>query len=235
MIFLTGDTHGHIDVQKVFSFYQNYKDKVLTKYDYLIVAGDFGFIWDEQYRTDIEKLGQFNITFLFIDGNHENFDILNSLPVTEWHGGKVHRISDNVIHLMRGQIFDIEGNTLFTFGGAESVDKEGREEGISWWSTEVPSEAEFEEAKANLERVGNAVDYIITHNINTSALTHRESPMSVYRYEPSATSDMLEYFEQTVAYKVWFFGHYHFDARIAPNKVGLYNQIVQIKNIERQK
>ena len=170
-----------------------------------------------------------------MDGNHENFDILNSLPVTEWLGGKVHRISDNVIPLMRAQIFDIEGNTFFTFGGSESVDKEGREEGISWWPTEVPSEAEFEEAKANLGRVGNAVDYIITHNINTSALTHRESPMSVYRYEPSATSDMLEYFEHTVAYKVWFFGHYHFDARIAPNKVGLYNQIVQIKNIERQK
>lgn len=34
---------------------------------------------------------------------------------------------------------------------------------------------------------------------------------------------------------LWFFGHYHFDARIAPNKVGLYNQIVQIKTIERQK
>ncbi len=84
----------------------------------------------------------------------------------------------------------------------------------------------------NLRRVGNTVDYIITHTINTAALTHKDSPMSLYRYEPTVTTDMLEYFEHTVAYKVWFFGHYHFDAPIAPNKVGLYNQIVQIKDTE---
>ena len=232
MIFITGDTHGHFDVEKIFSFYQNFNDKKLTKDDYLIIAGDFGFIRDEQYDKDIEKLGEFDLTFLFVDGNHENFDIINEMPVSEWHGGKVHRFSDNVIHLMRGQVFELDGNKVFTFGGAESVDKDGREEGISWWPTEVPTEAEFEEAKANLGRVGNTVDYIITHTINTSALTHKESPMSMYRYEPTATTDMLEYFEHTVTYKVWFFGHYHFDAPIAPNKVGLYNQIVQIKNIE---
>lgn len=232
MIFITGDTHGHFDVEKIFSFYQNFSEKKLTKDDYLIIAGDFGFIWDEQYDKDIEKLGEFNLTFLFVDGNHENFDIINEMPVSEWHGGKVHRFSDNVIHLMRGQVFELDGNKVFTFGGAESVDKDGREEGISWWPTEVPTEAEFEEAKANLGHVDNTVDYIITHTINTSALTHKESPMSMFRYEPTATTDMLEYFEHTVTYKVWFFGHYHFDAPIAPNKVGLYNQIVQIKNIE---
>ena len=232
MIFITGDTHGHFDVEKIFSFYQNFNDKKLTKDDYLIIAGDFGFIWDEQYDKDIEKLGEFDLTFLFIDGNHENFDIINDMPITEWRGGKVHQFSDNVIHLMRGQIFELDGNKIFTFGGAESVDKDGREEGISWWPSEGPSDAEFEEAKANLERIGNSVDYIITHTINTAALTHKDSPMSMYRYEPTATTDMLEYFEHTVAYKVWFFGHYHFDAPIAPNKVGLYNQIVQIKNIE---
>jgi len=230
MIFITGDTHGHFDVEKIFSFYQNFSGKKLTKDDYLIIAGDFGFVWDEQYDKDIEKLGEFDLTFLFVDGNHENFDIISNMPVTEWHGGKVHRFSDNVIHLMRGQVFEIDGNRIFTFGGAESVDKDGREEGISWWPSEVPTEAEFEEAKANLGRVGNTVDYIITHTINTSALTHKESPMSMYRYEPTATTDMLEYFEHTVAYKVWFFGHYHFDAPIASNKVGLYNQIVKINS-----
>ena len=177
MIFITGDTHGHFDVEKIFSFYQNFNDKKLTKDDYLIIAGDFGFIWDEQYDKDIEKLGEFDLTFLFIDGNHENFDIINDMPITEWCGGKVHQFSDNVIHLMRGQIFELDGNKIFTFGGAESVDKDGREEGISWWPSEVPSDAEFEEAKANLERVGNSVDYIITHTINTAALTHKDSTM----------------------------------------------------------
>lgn len=27
-------------------------------------------------------------TTLFVDGNHENFDLLNAYPVENWHGGK---------------------------------------------------------------------------------------------------------------------------------------------------
>ena len=39
------------------------------------------------------------------------------------HGGKVHRIRPHVLHLMRGQVFDIEGHTFFTMGGVKSVRK----------------------------------------------------------------------------------------------------------------
>ena len=49
---------------------------------------------------------------LFIDGNHENFDKLNSYPVETWCGGKVHKIRNNVIHLMCGEVYCIEGNTI---------------------------------------------------------------------------------------------------------------------------
>ena len=44
-------------------------------------------------------------------------------PVEEWHGGKVrHIVRDKIILLERGQIFDIEGHSYFTFGGARSHD-----------------------------------------------------------------------------------------------------------------
>src|SRR5699024_12624046 len=36
--------------------------------------------------------------------------------------GKVHKIRDSVIHLMRGEIFDIDNKKFFTFGGAKSHD-----------------------------------------------------------------------------------------------------------------
>lgn len=45
-------------------------------------------------------------------------------PVAEWHGGKVHRIRPHVLHLMRGQIFELEGCRFFTMGGAKSHDIE---------------------------------------------------------------------------------------------------------------
>ena len=53
------------------------------------------------------------------------FDDLNSFPVTMWHGGKVHKVGNSVIHLMRGQVFRIAEKTFFTFGGAASHDIQG--------------------------------------------------------------------------------------------------------------
>lgn len=65
---------------------------------------------------------------LFIDGNHENFDKLYSYPVETWYGGKVHKI---VIHLMRGEVYSIEGSSIFVMDGGYSIDKYRRTEGIS--------------------------------------------------------------------------------------------------------
>lgn len=100
---------------------------------------------------------------LFIDGNHEDFDKLDSYPVETWCGGKVHKIRNNVIHLMHGEVYCIEGDTIFVMGGGYSIDKYRRTEGVSWWSQEMPSEEECRNALKNLEEVGNNVDYIITH------------------------------------------------------------------------
>jgi len=98
---------------------------VWTSDDYLIVCGDFGYIfrgkdYEISFLNDLENL---DATILFIDGNHENFDLLYSYPVETWNSGKIHRIRKNVIHLMRGQVFSIDGYTFFTMGGGYSLDK----------------------------------------------------------------------------------------------------------------
>lgn len=122
-IYLTGDTHGHIDIAKLNN--KNFPDqKKLTKKDYVVVLGDFGLVWNKSKRQE-SLLNEYNskaYTLLFIDGNHENFDLLNEYPVEEWNGGKVHRIKENIIHLMRGQVFNMDGKTFFTMGGAYSID-----------------------------------------------------------------------------------------------------------------
>ena len=68
-----------------------------------------------------------------------------------------------MIHLMRGQIFKIDGLKFFTFGGAYSIDKMSRAEGISWFPEEIPSREEYEEGWKNLEKEDFQVDYILTH------------------------------------------------------------------------
>ena len=107
-------------------------------------------------------------TILFIDGNHENFEPLNSYPVEVWNGGKVHRISYSIIHLMRGQVFMIESKSFFTFGGALSFDKGRRIEGKSWWKEEMPTPEDYKEALINLATVNYDVDYIVSHDCPNS-------------------------------------------------------------------
>ena len=128
MIYITGDTHGEFD--KRFSIRNHPGFKSLTKNDYVIICGNFGGIWDFSVESKNEKhwLDWFEerpFTLLFIDGNHENYDRLYGYPVKEWQGGKVHEIRPHVLHLMRGQVFELEGKKIFTFGGASSHDMDG--------------------------------------------------------------------------------------------------------------
>lgn len=139
--------------------------KNLNKQDYLIICGDAGIVWDCQNQdAQVQSILQdLPVTTLFVDGNHENFVALNEYPVEKWHGGKVHFICDDIIHLMRGQVYTIGTQTFFTFGGAHSVDWYQRTEGISWWKEEIPNHLEMQEGQDNLMKMNHKVDYIITH------------------------------------------------------------------------
>lgn len=46
------------------------------------------------------------------------------------------------MHLMRGQVYDIDGYRIFTMGGAASTDCLYWKEGVNWWQEEMPSEEE---------------------------------------------------------------------------------------------
>ena len=60
-------------------------------------------------------------TICFCDGNHENFDLLNSYDVSVWNGGKVYIIKQNkagepkVIHLMRGKVYEMPLNGFLEY------------------------------------------------------------------------------------------------------------------------
>lgn len=70
---------------------------------------------------------------------------------------------DGIYHLMRGEIFTMENQTIFTFGGAASVDKQYRTPSISWWEQENSTSEEQSYAIENLKKHNFNVDYVITH------------------------------------------------------------------------
>ncbi len=227
MICVTGDTHGRLDCAKLRVFADG--NPQLTKNDYVIIAGDFGGVWSEKtLDDDLDIYEKLPFSVLFVDGNHENFALLDSYPVSEWHGGKAHIIKPHIIHLMRGQVFEIEGNTVFTFGGATSIDKYRRQEGISWWREEMPSFKELDEGIANLKRYRNEVDYIITHSCGERALMYPPLRTRAVQYGRYPENQMLSYFEDIADYKKWYFGHFHTDGKLNDKMRVLYHDVVPL-------
>jgi len=225
MIYITGDTHGTIDGAKLINFAN--ASPILTKNDYVIITGDFGGVWSFDTLINLDYYSKMPFTTLFVDGNHENFNMLNAYPVSKWKGGEVHRIRKDIIHLMRGQVYEIEGKTFFTFGGAESHDKEFRKENITWWKEEVPNEKEIFDAFSNLKKYKNKVDFIITHSCDSKSLLAQNFKCK-RRYE-MAENSILQGFEDAIDYKHWYFGHYHIDAEISDNKTAIYKEIIKIQ------
>ena len=228
MIYVTGDTHGTHDFAKLIHFVNNHPE--LTKQDYLIIAGDFGGIWDENtLEDDLRPFQKLPLTVLFVDGNHENFDLINAYPVEKWNGGNVHFIKPDIIHLMRGQVYEIEGKTFFTFGGASSTDKYSRKQGISWWPQEVPTLDELDEAIDNLRRYRKNVDYIISHSCDEKALWCPPLKMRTTKLQTFPENIILSEFEKLVKYKHWYFGHYHMDGDLTDTKTVLYQELRKIE------
>ena len=249
MIYITGDVHGRPDR---FSSSNFRKGNTLGKDDYLIVCGDFGCIWTgDPYEQDrLDWLEALPFTILFITGNHENYDLLESYPVSEWHGGRVQFIRPHVIHLMRGQVFDIEGKTFFTMGGAEChdlwngvLDPEEpnfiaksialqmrgeffRVKGESWWPQEIPSEADYEEGWKNLRSHGMKVDFVLSH-CAPQKLQEKLVPILHHgNYPRNSLTDFLQEVSEKVEFGNWYFGHYH-----ANKTMGKYSLLYE--SIER--
>lgn len=249
MIYITGDTHS--DFTR-FTEEQFRIQTEMTKNDYVIICGDFGGVWTFEEESSREKealdwLNNKNFTTLFIDVNHENYTRLyNDYSLEEWNGGKVHKIRDSVLHLMRGEIFDIDNKKIFTFGGAKSHDiQDGilnldEEEKIyefqkmgayfrirdfSWWDLELPTEEELNNGIKNLEKVNYKVDYVISHccPTNIQALLGRGT------YKKDYLTDYLQEISEKLEFKKWYFGHYHDNRKVNDQYVLLYEDIIPLE------
>ena len=205
MIHITGDTHGEqariplIEAQAP-----------VRPGDILIVCGDFGYLFrnDEAEHRFLDQLAARDYTICFVDGNHENFPAIYAYPVIEWHGGKAHQLRKNIFHLMRGEVYEIEGKSFFAFGGAYSIDKSMRTEGVSWWPAEQPNDQEYKNASENLKKYHYKVDHILTHTLPREMILR-------YGKHPDPHDLQLTGFLEWVTYETkfehWWYGHWHDD------------------------
>lgn len=227
MIYVTGDLHGLLELEKLKKWNGGRKG------DYLIIAGDFGYPWSfsAEECKEIAWLESRPYTVLFVDGNHERYDHWDARPTEEWNGGLVQRLSDGspILHLMRSEVYTIDGARVFTLGGAASIDREYRVPYASWWPQEVPAERDFEVARAKLDQAGWKVDYVITHTCPKNLLArtlYPEQPM------PGLSDERLTAFLSEVDcrldFKHWYYGHFHKDMDVDERHTELFDRIVPI-------
>lgn len=195
MIWLLSDPHGGEAVSGILQYLETAPPE-----DLLILLGDVGLKFaDTEANRAFDRLlfsAQKNIAFL--DGNHENFAYINSFPEEDWKGGRIHRLTPHLVHLMRGNIYALEGRTFFVFGGCKSSPR-WKEMGL-WYPGEEPEPEEIDLARKNLAAHGHKVDYILTHK-------YEETP-------PKGTCctelrKLTEYLEANVTYRHWYCGHWH--------------------------
>ena len=226
-IFITGDTHGSLELKRLSN--KNFPiAKTLTKEDTVIICGDAGFMWDNsnetKYWDDWAEDRPFTIISVF--GNHSNYDLLRAIPITEWHSAKVRQVRPHVMYIENGEIFTLNNQTFFCMGGATSIDKVYRKEGVSWWPQEIPTWNEMDYAADNLRAHNFQVDNIITH-CGPNYIVDKLFPYD--RAHDDITNFLEKFVRMTTTFNKWYMGHYHVDRSYDNQKFEiLYQDILKI-------
>ncbi len=220
MIYFISDIHEDINFVGLKKYLE-----IATDNDLLIILGDIGLNFRDtaENQAFTQEFLSINKNIAFIEGNHENFDYLNSFPTEEWNGGTVNRLSKNIVRLMRGNVYEIDGFKFFTFGGCKSSAK-WKEQGL-WHFGEEPTEQECAFAVENLKKHGNKVDYVLTHKYEVEGLGKTRCQLLF---------DLCRYIDENISFKKWLAGHWHKIFNQDENHLYIYDQLLPINELENQ-
>lgn len=242
MVYLTGDIHGDDSINKL-AFGKFPEGRGLTRDDLVIVLGDFGLFWEDPVpRRDaywLRWLEDRPWTTAFIDGNHENHDMLAALPDKQELGGTVGCDPrwPHVWHLRRGNVYETgDGIRLLALGGASSHDRQWRKEGRTWWPGELPDESDFDRARASLDAAGWEVDYVLTHDCPGSLKPKvlggwEDMDEAERRASNDRLNDFLDEVDGRLSFSHWYFGHYHTDKAVDDRHSVLYYSVLPIGEV----
>jgi Icc-related predicted phosphoesterase len=233
LIYIKGDIHGEYDILDL-SIGNFPEQKEMTRNGVVIIAGDFGLIWNQRTNSTesywLKWLSEKNFTVCFVKGNHENHERLDSdeFPIIKMFGDEVKKIYDNVYMLQTGHIYTINSVKVLAFGGAQSTDKESRINRISWWEEEVPTYKDFYLMQENCKKVDNKVDLIVSHTCPTNIV---DKILGLFKddYYKARISDptckMLDWIQENVQFDKWYFGHFHDDIELENKYICSYHHV----------
>ena len=189
---IVGDLHGGLTALK-------YRTARLHL-SLILQCGDFGF-WPNQGmrlpKTGFRDVDGNVVPMHFCDGNHENHPRLLELA----RDGDF-EIGWGIFYQPRGSVLTLpDGRTVLFAGGAASIDKAVRTEGVDWFPEEILTKEEFRNQFPKMDRV----DIVISHTVPESVVL---PPMlDKTFYDPSRV--ILEAVLQKYRPAMWFCGHFH--------------------------
>lgn len=219
MIVITGDTHG--DIKR----FKNPLIKKLKKGDTLIICGDFGFVWDgsKAEKKILKKLGKKKYNILFVEGMHENYELLKSYPTEEFCGGMVRTISGRLRQLMRGYVFVIEDQKIFAFGGGIGDEHDGVHAPAYDYGDNHPTQDELSRGLESLEEYHYEVDFIVTYDPPAQITEFLE----IGKADRTHLNTYLDFVRDKTTFKKWFFGRHHLNKLIPPKYFALFDNAVK--------
>lgn len=153
-ILLLGDTHGDTnDAQAYIQLAHNRGCQAVLQ------LGDFGFIGQgvDRFIYKVNRtLERLDMYLYWVDGNHENHDRLESIPL---NGEGLRPIANRIYHLPRGFRWEWQGIKFLACGGAYSIDKGRRKAYVSWWPQETITQGDVYRCGTDL------VDVLVSHDV----------------------------------------------------------------------
>jgi DNA repair exonuclease SbcCD nuclease subunit len=227
-IFVRGDIHG--DIMPVIEFIHKFD---LGEGDSILILGDCGIAW-RNGKKDLEKNIELfenecnGASLMFIAGNHENYDILNEYKATSRdENGMVH-LSNHIIYLPNGE-YMLNNRKVLVCGGADSIDRAFRVEGLSWWADErvdkdfimsIPAETHY--------------DYVFTHCCPYSVFKDN----SVYLIQIPGldqskighiSEEYLDILKSRITFDHWWFAHYHVNRSLSDGFRCLLDEVIEME------
>ena len=186
---ITGDVHnrfGHLNalINK-------------QKPDLVVCCGDFGY-WPAQVNYGAQAVADIKLQtaekVLWCDGNHEDHWALRDRKSDE--------LAPGIIYMPRGSTYTLpDGRVMMFMGGADSIDKRFRREGVDWFREELVTQSDL----YDLPDID--VDIFITHTCPAEIVPVLKVNYPEKDLEPSnyALTELWKKYKPDL----WFFGHWH--------------------------
>lgn len=231
-VLLVGDTHGNEQ-------FLRYACEAANQYgcDLLLQLGDWSYIWPEyddvsmtehygvphrnrtkQLLSPSIKLGRIDkiltdndMKMVFIDGNHEHFKTWKEMGIFT-DSRKAISVTPNCSYSPRGYCWEWDGVKFMSLGGAVSVDRAMRKEGVSYFKDEEITDSDVDRC---LE--AGSIDVLLSHDtVQIPARLESHLQINGFRLSSAIRRDCL--LNTNKVTKVvrelkpshMYHGHYHF-------------------------